>query len=295
METQVVGLLRTMFPATGQIVPNGDDAAVLRTSSRTAVTVDTHVEGVHFQWAWAKPQDLGSRFVGVVLSDLAAMGAKPQYGVLSLLLPKQFDVSTVRGFATGMAARAKAEGFSIVGGDVANGAAFSAVLTALGAAPRKPLCRTARLGDLLCVSGPLGGAAADLRRLQQGQSFRPARWLSPPSRLALGQRLARTGGVHGAMDISDGLFLDARRFGNAAGLGVEIDVEAIPPDPRVSNKGEALLKTLGGGEDYELLVSVKPGRIPVGLIPIGRFVDSGFSLRWREKRIPWPKVGHLHA
>lgn len=304
METQVVNLLLKMFPAAGQIVPNGDDCAVLRTSPRTAITVDTHVEGVHFQWAWAKPQELGARFVGVVLSDLAAMGARPQYGVLSLLLPKKFAVNTVRRFAEGMAARAKAEGFSIVGGDVANGTSFSAVLTALGAAPKKPLRRTARRGDLLCVSGPLGGAGADLRRLMGGESFSPSRWLCPPSRLALGRRLAQSPGVHGAMDISDGLFLDARRLGSAAGLGVEIDASAIPLDHRLAAWGtpgsapggaKAWLAAVGGGEDYELLVAVKPGHIPAGLIPVGRFVSSGYTVLWQEKRFPWPKVGHLHS
>jgi thiamine-monophosphate kinase len=235
-----------------------------------------------------------------VLSDLAAMGATPQYGVLSLQVPRGFSIPTLRRFAEGIGERATLERFKIVGGDVTNGPAFGAVLTALGAAPPRPLLRTAKLGDVLCVSGPIGGAAADLRRLLDGEHFQPSRWLSPPSRLVMGQRLARLSSVHGAMDISEGLFLDARRMADAAGLGLELVGEAIPVDERVvlrpaGTSVSVWLARLGGGEDYELLVSVREGRVPQGLTPIGRFVPRGFHVLWSGKKFSWPRTGHLHG
>lgn len=300
LESRLIPLLHELFPGMGSVVPNGDDAAVVKTSALTAVTVDTQIENVHFRWSWAKPEHLGARLVGVVLSDLAAMGALPRYGVLSLQLPKNIDFKRVSGYVRGMARRAAAENFSIVGGDVAVSAGFAAALTAFGEAPPLPLRRTAKPGDLLYVTGPIGQAGYEVRRLISGDEFKAARWLTPPSRVTLGRELARTVGVRGAMDISDGLFLDARRMAAAAGLGLEIDGRAIPVDPKVRArlgdlKPEAFLKAIGGGEDYELLVAAGP-KIPLPMLaPIGRFVERGCSVRWEGRKLAWPKAGHWHG
>jgi thiamine-monophosphate kinase len=300
MEKSLVTWLQATFPGAQGLVANGDDAAVVKTSPLTAVTVDTQIEDVHFRWAWGKPQELGARLVGIALSDLAAMGAKPSYGVLSLTIPKGFSPLRVRTYVQGLAARAKAEGFAIVGGDVANGAAFGAMLTALGEAPAQPLRRTARRGDWLCVSGPVGQAGVELKALLAGTQKRAPRWLTPPSRLKLGHLLAVTPGVRGAMDISDGLFLDARRMAENAGLGLHIDGAAIPVEPAVRKalaglSAREFLAALGGGEDYELLVATAPNAQVPGVVPIGRFVVTGFTVEVDGKKLPWPKVGHLHG
>lgn len=299
MENSLVAWLQATFPGAQGLVANGDDAAVVKTSPLTAVTVDTQIQNVHFRWEWGKPQELGARLVGIALSDLAAMGAKPSYGVLSLTIPRGFPPARVRGYVQGLATRAKAEGFAIVGGDVANGAAFGAMLTALGEAPVMPMKRTARRGDLLCVSGPIGQAGVELRALLRGKPKSAARWMNPPSRLKLGRLLAVTPGVRGAMDISDGLFLDARRMAEAASLGLTIDAAAIPVEPAVRKAlgncdARAFLEAIGGGEDYELLVAKAPGAEVPGVVPIGKFVATGFTVKWGEKGLPWPRAGHVH-
>ena len=302
-ETQLVRLLQELFPGRrGTLLANGDDAAVLRTTSATAVTVDTQTENVHFYWSWASARALGRRLVGVTLSDLAAVGALPRHGVLSLTVPRELSSRRLKAYLQGVRQRAAAEKFEIVGGDVTAGPDFAAVLTALGAAPQSLLRRDrARKGDWLCVTGPLGGAAFELRGLLSGRRVRAAHWLEPPSRLAIGRRLARTPGVHAAMDISDGLFLDSRRLAEASGLGACIELERIPVDRRVGKMPTGAAKKswlglVGGGEDYELLVCVDPNTaVPRGLTPIGRMVARGFSVTADGCRLGWPRAGYLHG
>lgn len=300
LEERLIPVIHKLFPAVGLVVPNGDDAAVVKTSPLTAVTVDTQVADVHFKWSWAPPELLGARLVGVVLSDLAAMGALPRYGVLSLQLPKGVAFKRVTGYLRGIARRAQVEKFQVVGGDVTVSAGFAAALTAFGEAPPLPLRRTAKPGDVLYVSGPVGQAGYEVRRLISGEQFKAARWLTPPSRVTLGRELARTVGVRGGMDISDGLFLDAKRMADAAGLGLEIDGLAVPVDPQVRGglahlKPEAFLKAIGGGEDYELLIAAAPKTPLPMLAPIGRFVARGFGVDWHGRKLAWPHVGHWHG
>jgi thiamine-monophosphate kinase len=302
MEVRLVKALQGVFgtPPTA-IVPNGDDAVVVPTSAATAITVDTQQEGIHFQWAWASPARLGERFVGVVLSDLAAMGAKPSWGVLSLVLPPGMSLARVVHYARGMQQRAQREHFHIVGGDVTRGAAFGAALTAFGEAPLRPLRRdTVRPGDVLCVSGPIGQAASELRQRQVGERTSMKRWLNPPSRLALGQELAGDSHVSGGMDISDGLFLDARRMAEASGVGLALDLDLIPLEPGLRRRLRSCpfderLSILGGGEDYELLIALDPNYTLSGLTPIGQFTRSGFSVLSAGRKRRWPATGYLHA
>ncbi len=303
MEAELVRYLQRLFPTpAGTPVPNGDDAAVVATASRTAITVDTQQEGVHFRWGWAPPARLGARLVGVVLSDLAAMGARPRCGVLSLLIPAGVSLRDVRGYLRGVAVRAASESFAIVGGDVSTAAGFGAVLTALGDAPRRPLLRAGgREGDLLCVSGPVGEAAWQLRQRLAGRKGRLDRWLRPPSRISLGMRLAADRRVHAAMDISDGLFLDAGRLAAASGLGLELSLEAVPLTAplRRALRGAPLdlrLAAIGGGEDYELLAAVDPRYpVPAGLTPIGSLGGPRQILLVNGDPQPWPAAGWLHG
>lgn len=299
METRVVARLQKLFPGKGQIVANSDDAAVIATSPRTAITVDTQQENIHFRWTWAPPEALGRRFVAVVLSDLAAMGARPRAGVLSLVIPRGLPEKRLWSFIDGVAECAATESFRIVGGDVTRGAAFGASLTALGDAPPKPLRRFARKGDYLCVSGPIGGAAWERAQLLAGKKIRSRAWLFPPSRIVMGGKLARMAGVHGAMDISDGLFLDARRMATAAGLGLRMFADALPVHPAVRKLSKTLslnawLALVGGGEDYELLVSCAADQIPHGLVAVGRFSNNGFDVEISGRQVSWPKAGYLH-
>lgn len=302
MESKLIPYIQALFPQPEDApVPNGDDATVVSTTDRTAVTVDTQIENVHFQWAWGTPGQLGARLVGVVLSDLAAMGARPRHGVLSLMVPPGYPLVRVKAWLRGVRQRSLQEGFSIVGGDVTNAQAFGAVLTAFGEAPARPLQRNgASPGELLCVTGPIGEPSWELASLLAGRRKQARRWLVPPSRVGLGQALAANERVTAAMDISDGLFIDARRLARASGVGVCIDLDRIPRTSPVVRalKGltrEAQMKLLGGGEDYELLVAVKPdGAIPEGLIPIGHITSKNMLISSGDHRFSWPSAGYLH-
>lgn len=302
-EETLVRRLREVFPGVGAIVPNGDDCAIFSAPPKLAVSVDTQIEGVHFRRSWASAKQLGARLIGVTVSDLAAVGAQPAFGVLSLILPPGLSHAWVLNYARGAAERAACEGLSIIGGDVATGRAFCAVLTVCGAAPARPMLRSgARLGDWLCVTGPVGGAARELHAHLVTEARKSAkrigrRWLNPPSCWRLACRLAADTRVHAAIDISDGLFLDAGRMAEASGLGLRIELEAIPVEAALARQRSRLalaewLRLVGGGEDYELLVAVeKP--LP-GLFPIGRFVANDRSIVWKGKPMAWPKTGYLH-
>ena len=153
----------------GVLVGPGSDCAVVRLSrgQQLVATTDVVVEGVHFDWRWFWPEDVGHKALAVNLSDLAAAGARPRWFLCGLGVPRgeaQAD-RTVARMARGMAALARAHGCALIGGNVSRASEWSVTITALGEA-RRPLTRKGgRPGDALVVAGQLGDAAAALRLL----------------------------------------------------------------------------------------------------------------------------------
>lgn len=253
----------------------GDDAAVLPLGKGQSllVTVDTLVEGVHFERAFSSPAALGRKSLAVSLSDIAAMGGTPRWFVLSLGAPARTPVRVVRELYRGMLALARRADVHLVGGDtVASPAGLTVSITLLGtAAPNEVVYRSgARPGDLVCVSGTLGDAALGLALLRRDpgrwRTTRPARRLcAPEARVALGRELGRARIATAMIDISDGLVQDLGHIARASGVGARVHLDRLPLSRSFRTHCPACTENfwepvLSGGEDYELLCTVPPRR-----------------------------------
>jgi thiamine-monophosphate kinase len=237
----------------------GDDCAVVRAGGVAAVSVDVMVDGTHFRLGrgWTA-EDAGWRALAGALSDLAAMGAEPGEAYLSVVVPAALEDADVLALHTGAEALARECGVTIAGGDLVAGPALTIAVTVVGWADdaAQVVGRDgARAGDLVGVTGELGGAAAGLAVLERGErSALVDRQLRPRPRLAEGRALAAAG-ASAMLDLSDGLALDARRLAEASGLRLELDTEALPVAHGASTELAAT-----GGEDYELCFCVAPER-----------------------------------
>lgn len=243
----------------------GDDCTLLAPTpgQRLAVSVDTSVAGIHF------PEDapavaVGHRALAVSLSDLAAMGAGARWCLMSLTLPAADDDAWLADFAGGFHALCDATGTALVGGDVTRGT-LSIGVTVMGEVPaEQALTRSgARPGDLLAVTGALGGGAGGLALWRRGErdAGHPLlrRYLHPLPRLEAG--LALRGLASAAIDISDGLLADLGHVLEASGVGAELTPETLPlAEGLVAALGEEEARQAGlhGGDDYELLLGLPP-------------------------------------
>jgi thiamine-monophosphate kinase len=241
----------------------GDDCAVLhpQRGKELVVTTDLSLENVHFRRDWHPPQSVGHRCLARGLSDLAAMGARPEAAFLSLAVPAQLTGSWIDGFLDGLMALAELHQVPLAGGDMAKSPLVVADIVLLGSVPKgKALLRSgARAGDVIYVTGALGGSAAELRALERRPGNFRGKYkvghphLYPEPRLAAGRKLMRGGLATAAIDLSDGLSSDLAHLCEESRLAAEIDVEALPVDARAT-----LEQALHGGEDYELLFTASP-------------------------------------
>jgi thiamine-monophosphate kinase len=262
----------------------GDDAAVWRPAAGSVVvaTTDMLVEGIHFRLDWISPRDLGWKALAVNLSDLAAMGARPARGLVSVaLLPGQAGL--VEEMYEGVSELARLTGTRIVGGDTVRTSGPLVVNVALiGEADPDRLLRRdrARPGDLLALTGIVGASAAGLDLLSRddrGSLARPeARPLlaahhRPRARLAAGAALAAVG-LECAIDVSDGVASEAWHLARASGVAIEIDVDRLPLAPEavlLLGEERARQLALSGGEDYELLFAVAEGGLADATAALG--------------------------
>jgi thiamine-monophosphate kinase len=253
-------------------IPSGDDAAVLEPHGASALSVDAVVDGVHFELERFGPRAVGRKALVAALSDLAAMGATPGEAYVSLGAPSGMEDSALLGIADGLAEVATRESVAIGGGDLVTSPTLFISVTAVGyeTGQAELVSRSgARPGDLIGVTGKLGGAAAALLLLDPAAtnpevraSAREqllSRQLDPRPRLDEGHALAEAGAT-AMIDISDGLGGDAGHIAGASGCRIEIDAEKVPVADGVAEvaggEGAALEIAVTGGEDYELLASI---------------------------------------
>ena len=250
-------------PGRGRVVHGiGDDAAVVAMPGdrELVVCVDTLVEDIHFP-AGTDPASVGHKSLAVNLSDLAAMGAEPAWFLLSLALPEG-DPEWVGAFAGGMAALAARSGIALVGGDTTSGDRCITVTAAGLVEPGGAMLRSgAQAGDLVYVSGCPGMAALALRQLQSGQvadSFCLRALEYPEPRLDLGRAIR--GLATACIDISDGLAADLGHVLENSGVGVTLDLAALPAVPQLAALPDEPRWSLqlAGGDDYELCFTAKP-------------------------------------
>jgi thiamine-monophosphate kinase len=258
--------------ARGITVGIGDDAAVLAPEGTSLVwTVDAAVEGVHFRRDWMSLEDIGFRSLMAAASDLAAMGARPR-GVLSaLVLPVGFSDEALDQLTRGQAEAAAELGTSVVGGNLARGNELSITTTVLGAA-RTPLLRKGAIsGDVVAVAGPLGLAAAGIAALgarTSGPTVDRAIAAYRRPRALIDEGAAAAACAHAAIDVSDGLALDAFRLAAESEVGIVLDAEKVRAAGGVELAAAAgalgldpLELALHGGDDYALLIALPPGAL----------------------------------
>jgi thiamine-monophosphate kinase len=281
----------------------GDDAAEveLPAGERLLTSTDLLLEGVHFDFAWTSPRDLGAKAVAVNLSDIAAMGGTPRFLYVGLACPAEAAVADLEAFVDGVLAETGRYGVALVGGDTCRSPGpWIVSVTIEGSVPAGEAVGRdgARPGDRILVSGTLGDSALALALWQEGATpapFLAARHCRPTPRLALGRELAGHRLATAMIDLSDGLASDLQHILQASGVGAELGSAALPLSPAfrevLARQPQRLALALGGGEDYELLCTVPAARVAeavalgeelgVPLTPLGTVLapDAGLQLR----------------
>jgi thiamine-monophosphate kinase len=293
-EAGLISLFGSFFPAAppGELW-TGDDAAVITPPGAQALlTTDTMVEGVDFDLSYCDGFDIGWKVVAVNVSDVAAMGGRPAHGVATLALPPRTEVPLVEGIARGMAAAAAEWGLALAGGDLSSAPVLVVGMAVLGSAPMPVPRSGARPGDVLCVTGSVGGSWGGLELLRRGLGDRAPglveRHLRPRARVDEGRELARFGAT-AMIDVSDGFAIDVVRLMKASGTGCRIDPALVPvhadlrvlADLGVAREGDLLRGAILGGEDFELVATLRGGDAPPGVTVVGEVTDDG-TLRFGE-------------
>lgn len=252
----------------------GDDCAVMAQSNDRVrlVTTDMMVENVHF-FTDTPPEGLGHKLLAVNLSDIAAMGGIPTDAVISLAVPANHDAGYLERLYNGLYACADRFDVAIVGGDTTHSNSQLILNIALtGHMHPNHVCYRsgAKPGDCIYVSGTLGDAAGGLALIRDAikmdhdhRTHLLRQFHRPEPRLALGQMLAKTGAITAMMDISDGVASDLRHICTQSGASATLQASAIPLSGAFLNlceqtQKDAIQLALSGGEDYELLFTVKP-------------------------------------
>jgi thiamine-monophosphate kinase len=284
----------------GVLLGIGDDAAILEPprGHELLVTIDFSLEGTHFRREWHPPEAVGQRCLARGLSDIGAMGGEPIAAFLSLALPKRLHQSWVDRFLRGFLALARRHDVSLAGGDISQAEQILADVMVVGSTPKGTAVRRsgAKPGDVIYVTGSLGGAAAGLAYVSHG-AFHVARsqpvqrtksrrdvilsaakdpyssataagnkHLYPEPRLAVGRWLREHKLATAMIDISDGLSTDLAHICKESGVGAVVNQPLLP-----IAAGATLAQALHGGEDYELLFTARPkARVPVEIagVPI---------------------------
>jgi thiamine-monophosphate kinase len=262
----------------------GDDAAVLKYGAEDSiVSTDMYVEGVHFDLVYTPLMHLGYKCITGSISDIYAMNGMARQVLVSLALSSRFTVEALEELYDGIRIACKNYGVDLVGGDTTScktGLVIS--VTAIGTARNKDICYRsgAKEGDLVCVSGDLGGAYVGLQVLERekrvfleapgaqpelsGFDYVLKRQLRPEARKDVVEILKALDIRPTAMiDISDGLASEALHICTQSKTGCELYEDKIPIDPNTYNTAldfnlDPTVCALSGGEDYELLFTISP-------------------------------------
>lgn len=276
-ERQLIAAIRDLLgpPPEPVLCGLGDDTAIILPDQGYVLlwTIDSLVEGVHFDLAYTPLKVLGRKALAVNLSDIAAMGGEPQYALLALGWPPDRELSAALDLVRGMQEIAREYRTALVGGDtVSSPGCLSLSLTVWGRVKPDEVLRRdrARVGDLIYVTGPLGRAAAGLEMLRRGLSL-PApvqetlrqAFLDPRPQVAAGRLLAAHHLATAAIDLSDGVASDLEQICLLSHVGAFLEAAWIPLTPEVLDLADLagkdpLKMALQGGEDYQLLFTAPP-------------------------------------
>ncbi|MBI5094240.1 MAG: thiamine-phosphate kinase [Candidatus Hydrogenedentes bacterium] len=315
-EFGLIDRIARVLPTSPSVVEGiGDDCAVLRVHDRLLlVSCDMAIEDIDFRKTWMGPDEIGWKVTAASLSDIAAMGGAPLFGLIGLACPGETEAHYIEEVFRGISNAMSRFGAVVVGGDTSRSHGPLALdVTVIGTTTGSRYLRRggAQLGDLLAVSGFLGQSSAGLHAFEHGKQHSAFRisHCHPRPRIAEGQWLCRSYAVHAAIDISDGLLQDAAHLADASQLGVNIQTELLPvSEPLAQYCSENGLNpldfVLAGGEDFELAFSLSPKeaeqtlhrfhhefRTPVTII--GEFTDRWAGVRIDEKETPLRGFEHF--
>ena len=270
-EDAVVAAITRGLPLGGDVrCGAGDDCAVVggpRDRVWQLLKTDCVVEGVHFLTE-EKPARVGWKALCRAVSDVAAMGGVPRHALITIAVARDVKLAWLRGLYAGLRKAARRFGVSIVGGETSRSPGPAFVSVALTGEVERARCVTrsgGKAGDLLYVTGRLGGSLA-AKHLDFVPRLAEARWLTEHFRICA------------MMDLSDGLAADLPRLAKASGCGFAISAESIP-----RNRGCTVAQALGDGEDFELLLAVRP------------HAAARLEAGWRAQfpRLPLTQIGSL--
>ena len=293
-------------PSGRLVVGIGDDAAAWRSGDGyTIATTDTMVAGVHFVSGAVAWRDVGWKALTTNISDIAAMGGTPAFALVTLCLPPETPVAAIDELYAGLRECAEAYGVTIAGGDIVSAPVFVITIAVTGdaaldadGAPLLLRRDSAKVGDIIAVTGELGGSAGGLRALTDGSPLTDARsrliarHMRPQPRIDAG-RAALEAGIRCAIDISDGLVQDLGHICAASRVGAELHLDRVPLDgDLVAVFGDdAVAMAATGGEDYELIVVGAEAAIArasaalgTSLTIVGRIVEGAPRVRSLDGR-----------
>jgi thiamine-monophosphate kinase len=262
----------------------GDDAAVIAGSDEvTLVSTDMLLEGIHFDLSYMPLQHLGYKAVAVNVSDIAAMNGRAKQIVMGLALSNRFSIEAIDLFYEGVRAACENYGVDLVGGDTtASATGLIISVTVLGTAPREKLTyrKGAHVNDIICVTGDLGGAYMGLQILEREKQvfltnpdmqpdlekyeYMVGRQLKPEARMDIVHELDELKIVPTSMiDVSDGLASELLHLARQSEVGIKVFEDKIPIDnttyeTAIEFKLDPITAALNGGEDYELLFTIRP-------------------------------------
>jgi len=253
----------------------GDDCAVMPQDAETdlLVTADMLIEDIDFRLDWTTPEFLGHKSLAVSLSDIAAMGGDPKWSMISIGVPQVlWNSDFIDRFYYGWFALAKRYGVELIGGDISRTDGKLVIDSTVGGEVGKGnaiLRSTAKVGDVIFVTGDLGGAAGGLEFLESGHRIHDLssqkdinlalKQLKPQPQLITAKLLQDMGIVNSMIDLSDGLSSDLGHICRSSGVGARIDEESIPCNTDLDNhfsREQILNMAFDGGEDFELLFTV---------------------------------------
>ncbi len=274
-ERELLSVIRRNFAAPRKdiLLGIGDDAAVIRTGAgRLLITKDILTEDYDFILPFQDPRLLGRKSLNVNISNIAAMGGRPLFALLGLGLPREIVLDWVVDFFAGLKEAARTADVALIGGDLSQSRKILISVTVIGRASGPVILRSgARPGDRIFVSGFLGDAKQGFLlykkgfRLEDGpaKDFFLKAFLDPQPQTALGRELSRLRAASAMIDCSDGLSVDLNHVCEASGTGAEIDLLRIPLSPAmISFQKKPLSLALHGGDDYQLIFTVKPRDLP---------------------------------